>query len=100
MTSPHSVERDASSVPGWLALPVWLALAASTSCSHCAVLTEREIDVLRMLGAGASNKDIGVKLFVSDNTVKYHLRNIFFKLGIKNRTEASILALCRGLAGP
>lgn len=60
-------------------------------------LTEREIGVLRMLTAGASNRDIGANLFVSENTVKYHLRNIYSKLGVKNRTEASNLALRSGL---
>ncbi len=60
-------------------------------------LTEREIGVLRMLTEGASNRDIGANLFVSENTVKYHLRNVYSKLGVKNRTEASNLALRSGL---
>lgn len=56
-------------------------------------LSQREIEILGMLSRGISNKRIGVSLFVSENTVKYHLRNIYTKLGVKNRTEASNLAL-------
>jgi LuxR family maltose regulon positive regulatory protein len=51
-------------------------------------LTERERSVMRLLSAGLSNKEIGRKLDLSDNTVKFHLRNIFAKLNVTTRTAA------------
>lgn len=52
-------------------------------------LTEREMQVLSLLAEGKSNAEIAVVLHLSENTVKYHLRNLFAKLGINNRTEAA-----------
>lgn len=60
-------------------------------------LTAREADILAMLSRGISNRDIGASLFVSTNTVKHHLRNIYSKLGVRNRTEATNFALRHGL---
>lgn len=51
-------------------------------------LTERERGVMRLLSAGLSNKEIGRQLDLSDNTVKFHLRNIFAKLNVATRTAA------------
>jgi len=51
-------------------------------------LSEREIEVLQLLIAGRSNKDIGEELFVAVNTVKTHIRNIYAKLGVQSRTQA------------
>jgi two-component system NarL family response regulator len=60
-------------------------------------LTERETEVLQLLAHGKSNKEIGAKLFISEFTVKGHLRNIFTKLGVLSRTEAISVATRRGL---
>jgi len=60
-------------------------------------LTDREADVLRLLADGKSNKEIGAKLFISEFTVKGHLRNIFNKLNVLSRTEAISAATRRGL---
>lgn len=68
------------------------ARAASTS-----PLSERELEVLRAVGHGQTNKEIGQALFISDRTVQGHLRNIYEKLGVTTRTEAVTLALQRGL---
>lgn len=59
-------------------------------------LTEREIEVLRLVALGMNNKTIGETLFISPHTVQVHLRNIFGKLGVHGRTEAVALAMDRG----
>lgn len=60
-------------------------------------LSEREIEILRLLATGVSNKEIAQKLFISPNTVKVHLRNIFAKTGAVSRTEATLFAIRAGL---
>src|ERR1700757_1664506 len=60
-------------------------------------LTDREAEVLQLLADGKSNKEIGTKLFISEFTVKGHLRNIFTKLNVLSRTEAISAATRRGL---
>jgi two-component system NarL family response regulator len=62
-----------------------------------AMLTDRELEVLTLLARGRSNKEIGVNLFISQFTVKGHLRNIFTKLKVFSRTEAIAAASRRGL---
>jgi NarL family two-component system response regulator LiaR len=60
-------------------------------------LTEREIDVLRLLATGLSNSEIAGQLIITRNTVRHHIRNILSKLGATNRTEAVVLAIQHGL---
>jgi len=60
-------------------------------------LSSRELDVLCELQSGASNYEIAQRLFISENTVKQHMRNIMNKLGVKNRREASLIAKKAGL---
>jgi DNA-binding NarL/FixJ family response regulator len=59
-------------------------------------LTEREMEILRLVGKGLTNKDIGQQLYISDRTVQAHLSNIFSKLGVNSRTEAVMYAVRRG----
>ena len=66
-----------------------------------ASLTDRERDVLDLLVQGVtSNRDLAEKLFVSENTVKYHLRNILYKLHLKNRAQVVAYAMRHGLVDP
>ncbi|GAB36535.1 MadR family response regulator transcription factor [Gordonia otitidis] len=60
-------------------------------------LTDREREVLRLLADGLSNKRIGETLFISESTVKFHIRNIIRKLGVTKRTDAVYTASKRGL---
>jgi DNA-binding NarL/FixJ family response regulator len=60
-------------------------------------LTARELDVVKMLAAGKSNKEIALRLSITETTVKSHLRKIFTKLGVLSRTEAVTVASRRGL---
>jgi len=60
-------------------------------------LTDREAQVLELLAEGLSNKAIGARLGISDQTVKFHVASIAGKLGAHNRTEAVRLAVRRGL---
>ncbi len=60
-------------------------------------LSDRELDILKLVATGASNKEIGQQLFISLNTVKVHLRNIFGKIGVTSRTEAAMYAVRIGL---
>jgi DNA-binding NarL/FixJ family response regulator len=61
-------------------------------------LTEREIDVLRLLAGGKANKEIAVALTIGEQTVKTHVSNILMKLGVQSRTQAALHAAQIGLA--
>jgi DNA-binding NarL/FixJ family response regulator len=60
-------------------------------------LTERELEILKLMASGAANKEIAASLFISENTVKTHISNLFQKLGARDRTEAVTKALARGV---
>ena len=60
-------------------------------------LTPAESNVLRMIVGGMSNKEIAFALDVSENTVKTHVKNIFDKIGVSDRTSAATMAIKRGL---
>lgn len=77
-----------------LAPSVVAKLAAGVSSDP---LTPRELEVLQLLAQGYSNKEIATRLFISEPTVKTHLRSVFSKLDVLSRTEAIAVASQRGL---
>jgi DNA-binding NarL/FixJ family response regulator len=60
-------------------------------------LTSRELEILRLVASGAKNGQIARQLWVTEQTVKFHLSNVFRKLDVSNRTEASHYAHVNGL---
>jgi DNA-binding NarL/FixJ family response regulator len=62
-------------------------------------LSERETAVLEAVARGLSNREIGRELWISEQTVKFHLRNVYRKLGVSTRTEAARYAYRTGLVG-
>ncbi|MFG1930050.1 HD domain-containing phosphohydrolase [Mycobacterium sp. NPDC048908] len=62
-------------------------------------LTAREVDVLRLVAQGASNKEIAAKLVISEKTARNHVERTYAKIGVSNRIGASMYALERGLVG-
>jgi DNA-binding NarL/FixJ family response regulator len=65
---------------------------------RAAGLTEREVTIMKAVSRGLSNQAIGKELWVTEQTVKFHLTNIYKKLGVTNRTEAARWAFAKGLA--
>ncbi|WP_010271500.1 response regulator transcription factor [Paenibacillus senegalensis] len=61
-------------------------------------LTEREMEVLRLIARGKSNQEVADELFIGIKTVKFHVTNILAKLGVDDRTQAAIYAYKQGLA--
>jgi DNA-binding NarL/FixJ family response regulator len=62
-------------------------------------LTARELEILKLVAAGFTNGDIARRLWVTEQTVKFHLRNVYRKLRVTNRTQASRVAYARGVTG-
>ena len=84
------VNRGETCIPASLAEKLAAGLSSES-------LTGRELNVLELLAQGKSNKEIGVNLYISETTVKSHLRSIFRKLNVLSRTEAVTVASRRGL---
>jgi len=59
-------------------------------------LTDRELQVIQLLGEGRSNKETAATLHISDQTVKNHISHIFAKLGVNDRTSAVLMAISNG----
>ena len=78
---PKSVLSDTQSVN-----------ASSDSLAYIEGLTEREREILTLVAQGASNRQIGEQLFITEGTVKNHMSNILSKLGLRDRTQAALYA--------
>ena len=62
-------------------------------------LTAREVEVLRLVAQGRSNREIAEELFIAPKTARNHVERVYAKLGVNNRTQATLAAIDRGLAG-
>jgi two-component system NarL family response regulator len=67
---------------------------------HAPKLTKREVEVLKLVARGMANRDIGQKLYITENTVKNHVRNILEKLQLHTRMEAAMYAVRQNLIDP
>jgi NarL family two-component system response regulator LiaR len=74
-------------------------LESGDSTAGAFALSERETAVLEAVARGLSNREIGRELWISEQTVKFHLRNVYRKLGVSSRTEAARYAYHTGLVG-
>jgi len=63
----------------------------------CESLSDRELEILRMVAAGATNKEVGRQMYLSPDTVKSHLESAYRKLGVNDRAHAVAVAMRRGL---
>jgi DNA-binding NarL/FixJ family response regulator len=80
--------------------PLITDLAAGTN-GVTSVLTSRELEVLRLVGAGKANKEIAADLVISERTARTHVSNVLRKIGVSSRTQAAVLAVREGLViGP
>jgi DNA-binding NarL/FixJ family response regulator len=70
---------------------------ATAPASEAGPLTKRELEILRLVAEGHTNADIAGRLWVTEQTVKFHLSNVYRKLGVANRTEAGRWAQLHGL---
>ncbi len=102
--SPHAgVRQDAAALLRVRTTPLPSAIASSSTPRRPEApelveqLSEREIEVLRLLAAGRPNREIAAELFVTLDTVKKHVTHTFGKLGVANRTEAAVRARSLGL---
>jgi DNA-binding NarL/FixJ family response regulator len=68
------------------------ALSHKTAAQQASGLTAREVQVLRLVAAGKTNREIATALVISDHTVRRHLQNIFAKLGVSTRAAATAFA--------
>jgi len=91
------VSRGGSLLEPVVASKLLRHLSAPAKLPEGEALTERELEVLRLLALGRVNKDIATALFISERTVKFHVSAILAKLGASNRTEAVAMAAHQGL---
>ena len=63
-------------------------------------LTDREVEVLRLVARGSSNKQIGADLGISPRTVQHHVAHLYAKIGVGSRAGAALFATEHGLLGP
>jgi DNA-binding NarL/FixJ family response regulator len=99
-TAPQQIRESVRRVAaGESLLPANIAAKLAESMAH-PELSERERQVLQYMANGRSNKEIGQILYISENTVKAHVKSILTKLDAMGRTEAIAIAINRGIIKP
>jgi len=96
--SIHEVARGESSLHPAIARKVLQELTRPAEPASAEPLTDREIEVLRLLAQGLSNQEIGERLVITEATVRTHVSRILSKLQLASRTQAALYALREGLA--
>lgn len=92
------IEKMIGAPGGWIAAPQPQTKTSITPDALEAVgLTHREVEVLRLIARGATNREVADSLVISEGTVKNHLSNIFSRLGLHDRTQAVMYAREHGL---
>ncbi len=94
----RSVHRGESLLDRQVVGRVMAEVAYGSPVVSAEVLTPRELEVLRLLGRGLSNRQLAATLFVSDKTVKTHVSNILAKLHLADRTQAALWAVRHGVS--
>ena len=90
----HAGRLDSESVEAVLAAA---GHRASRRTPWPAGLTDREVEILRLVAQGRSNREIASELFIAEKTARNHVEHLYTKLGVNNRTQASLAAIDRGL---
>jgi len=95
----RAVRRGESLIQPVLASKVLDRFAELSRQAHAPAeaLSGREIEVLKLMAKGDANKEIAAQLYITDSTVKTHISNIFQKLNAKDRTEAVMQAVRKGI---
>lgn len=75
-----------------LAAEMLVSLTRGSAPDALQELTERESEILRLIGAGMTNREIGARIFLSEKTIKHHVTNILQKLQVRSRVEAALFA--------
>jgi DNA-binding NarL/FixJ family response regulator len=96
----EAVERGEAAISPATAARIIAEFARPVAAPSPDRLTDRETGVLRLVVAGRRNKEIAAELGISENTVKFHLRNILEKLHAESRTEVAARAVREGLVPP
>lgn len=84
--------RGEAAITRSMASTLFKHVGANPDAHGGSTLSDRECDVLRLVAAGKSNRVIAKALLISENTVKFHIKNILIKLNVSNRTEAVMVA--------
>ncbi len=92
----NGLERGEAAITRQMTMRLLKHMTSSEPSADPILLSEREIEILKLVASGKSNQSIADQLSISENTVKYHLKNILQKLGVSNRTEAVTIAMQKG----
>lgn len=93
----ENLERGDAAILPSIATRLFKFVSQSGENPEKSPLSEREAEVLRLVGAGKSNREIANELSISENTIKFHIKNILQKLSAANRIEAVTYAIQHGL---